>query len=261
MCLVTRYTKSGYVIVDTHAHLGLCKAAPETLILSAQEAGVSHIINVGLDISSAKAALALSKDFPQTYPTVGIYPGEPFNESLLSEVYDLAKTGQFCAIGEIGLDFHWMKKEASYQRKAFIAQLELARELDMPVIIHNRETESEMIEIMKAYTDVKKVFHCFGSGMDFAEAVMDGNTYFSFTGTVTYAKKGKTVRSVRELPLNRIMVETDCPYLTPKVVKGSPNQPAFVSHTLQKLVDLRVESEVEIQQALYQTSCSFFGLS
>lgn len=248
-------------MIDTHAHLFLCESPIEILLDNAKKAGLTHIINVAINLETAKQTLAAAKKHPMVIPTIGIYPGELQDKEAISSLPSIIKQNpEYAAIGEIGLDYHWMKAEKSIQWTMFEQQLEIARTLNMPVIIHNRESETDTASICKHFPDVKKVFHCFGSPMHFVETVFNKNTYFSFTGTLTYAKKGKTITAAKELPLDHIMIETDCPYLTPKQHKGSKNEPAFVSEIAKKLIDIRQESPEIILERLTKTSQQFFNL-
>ena len=248
-------------MIDTHAHLYLCQRPIEELVQNAIAAGVKKIINVALDISTSETCLTIHQKYPHIYPTIGLYPGEPYTDSTLYEIEKKIKQGPFIALGEIGLDYFKMRSSKAHQRQAFIRQLELARDYEMPVIIHNRHTEEDMIDIIPQFPTVKKVFHCFGSHFDFIEKIDDPTTYYSFTGTITYAKKGKTIEAVQKIPLEKMMVETDCPYLTPLLNKGQENQPAFVTDIAKRIADIKNVSVDQVNRLTTQTAEQFFKWS
>jgi TatD DNase family protein len=247
-------------MIDTHAHLYLCNRKIEELVQNAKAAGLTKIINVALDIATAETCLRIHKQYPHIYPTVGLYPGEAYTDATFNQLEEKIKTGDFVAIGEIGLDYFKMRASKESQRTAFIKQLALARQYDMPVIIHNRHTEDDMIDIVPQFPTVKKVFHCFGSHLDFIEKVDSPTTYYSFTGTVTYAKKGKTIRAIEQIPLEKMMLETDCPYLTPRLHKGQENQPAFIPEIAKRIAEIK---NITIDDVIDQTTLvanNFFSL-
>ena len=163
-------------------------------------------------------------------------------------------------MGEIGLDYFKMRSSKIHQCTAFERQLALARYYDMPVIIHNRHSESDMADIVTQFPTVKKVFHCFGSHPDFIEQVDSPTTYYSFTGTATYAKKGKTIAAIRDIPLTKIMIETDCPYLTPVAYKGKENQPAYVSKIAKRIAYIKGIHIATVIQTTTQTASYFFKI-
>jgi TatD DNase family protein len=248
------------MMIDTHAHLYLCKRSLQDLIINAKEAGITHIINVGIDIQTGLQALALSNQCPHIFPTIGIHPCETQHSHSLEELETLLKKHPFKAIGEIGLDYYHMTAPKPKQIEVFETQLGLAQKLGLPVIIHNREADEDMINCIKKFSAVKKVFHCYGSKPTITDQLLAPNHYFSFTGTITYAKKGKTIQSIKKIPLSQIMIETDCPYLTPKDHKGEENQPAFVGEIAQKIALVKDLSLKEVVDQTTQNAVGFFKL-
>jgi TatD DNase family protein len=248
-------------MIDTHAHLYSSDLDISTLVENAKLAGLKHIVNVGIDIQTSLKSLEFSKQFDMIVPTIGIHPGYTEDENRLSELKALAKKHPFKAIGEIGLDYFKMYTDKDTQKRVFIAQLEIASELNLPIIIHNRHAEDDMIAILKDFSKLKKVFHCFGSGIDFIEKIDSDSTFYSFTGNITYSKKGKTINSIRELPLEKIMIETDCPYLTPEAYKGQKNEPAFVAEVAKKIAAVKEISLEMVVKTSTATATSFFNIS
>jgi len=250
------------MIIDSHAHLYLSKTPLDTLAKEAKKQGVSHIINIGINIETSLIALEQHLTYPSyIYPTIGIHPGETQDIKKIPLIKNLVTKHPFVALGEMGLDYYKMYAPKNIQWTCFEQQLELAAELNMPVIIHNRHADTDIKAITDNFPQVKKVLHCFSSPWEFAESMITDNTYFSFTGQITYAKKGKTVRTLKELPIDKIMIETDSPYLTPKSKQGHPNQPAYTQDILEHIITLRKEDPEEIKRTLFKTTCSFFNIS
>jgi len=247
-------------VIDTHAHVDLCERSIQEIVDNAAKAGVTHIINVALNLETAEIGLKTHEKYTHIYPTVGVYPGEDYTEDTWRQLEKRVQTGKFVAVGEIGLDYFKMRTSKIHQQTALIKQLELARDYDMPVIIHNRHSESDMADIVNQFPTVKKVFHCFGSHPDFIDQVDSPTTYYSFTGTATYAKKGKTISAVQQIPLERIMIETDCPYLTPIAYKGEENQPAYVSEIAKRIADIKGIDIATVIETTTQTATSFFEI-
>jgi TatD DNase family protein len=247
-------------MIDTHAHLFLCKEPSEIIIRRAKEAGVQAIINPGIDVASSRQAIETFESFNTAFPAVGIHPSGTKEFPKLEEIESLAKTHPVVAIGEIGLDYFKMYAEKEDQIKLFEAQLEIARTLNLPVIIHNRHSDDDVIAIVKNFPTVPKVFHCFGSGPAVADALMTENHLFSFTGSITYSRKGKTIQSLKAIPIEKIMIETDAPYLTPKAFKGQANQPANVSEIAKKIAEIKNVSFQQVVETTTKNAISFFSL-
>jgi TatD DNase family protein len=247
-------------MIDTHAHLFLCTQPVATLVANAKQSGVTKIVNVALNLETAATCREIHQQFPMAFPTIGIYPGEYYDDTTFEQMRQLIESNPFVAIGEIGLDYFKNRTPAPHQRAAFIQQLSLAQELDMPVIIHNRRSEADMIDIIPSFSNVKKVFHCFGSDDVFIQRVMSDTTYFSFTGNATYAKKGKTIRAIQELPLEKIMIETDCPYLTPAVYNKQENEPAYVGEVAKRIAEIKSIPIQTVIDVTTQTACAFFNI-
>lgn len=253
-------------VIDTHCHLTLCKEAPDTLINRAKQARVSHIINVAINIASGLEGVALAKRHPEVVPTIGVHPCEVGNpDNTLSKLKDtldqhVNSDTPFKALGEIGLDYFKMYNEVSLQKTWFISQLDLASEYNLPVIIHNRHADEDIIAILKDYSHLTRVLHCYSSSIDTAEKLYTPNTYFSFTGNITYSKKGKTINALKQLPLSKIMIETDSPYLTPNAHKGISNEPSFVIEIAKKIADVK---DISLEDVCYYTTLNaktFFNL-
>ncbi|MBH37724.1 hydrolase TatD [bacterium] len=247
-------------MIDTHAHLFYLKNPLKDVIEKAKKAGVTHIINVAIDIKSGKQALKQAGQYPEFISaTMGVHPCDVAGFSDFKTLKKELSTGKYVAVGEIGLDYYHMATSKEEQIACFKKQLDLAREFKLPAIIHSRESDDDMKAILREYQDVKKVLHCFSSSAEFALSVINKNTYFSFTGMITLAKRGKVINAIKQLPIEHIMIETDCPYMNPIGIKGD-NEPANVSLILDKIAELKPVERIKLKQILEITSRKFFKL-
>jgi TatD DNase family protein len=249
-------------MIDTHAHLFLCHLPTEQLIQNAIANGLTGIINVALDIPTAMQALEVHRQFPIAYPTIGLYPScceKPYDLAVLKQ---LASQHPFKAIGEIGLDQYHKFGTPDSQMTLFSEQLKIADELNLPVIVHNRLTDQEMHKVFSEFRTIRKVFHCFSSSYDFAQTQLElcEDTYFSFTGLITLSQGKEMHDIIKKLPLNRIMLETDCPYLTPLRFKGEKNQPAYVGEVASEIATILGLTRDEIVDITTQNTIRFFNL-
>eukprot|EP01047_Picozoa_sp_COSAG01_P035149 COSAG01_NODE_2676_length_7264_cov_6.952128_2_plen_257_part_00 len=229
------------IYTDIHSHLYLCKEDPKVLLDRAEAAGVKQVINIAIDLGSSRKVLAMYQRDKRALATVGIHPCESKDFDKIATLETLIKDQrqEIVAIAEIGLDYYWQDDNKAAQEDAFRAQLDLAQRYNLPVIIHNRKADEDMIRVTKDFPNVTKVFHCFMGGPSLVEQLMQPNHYFSFTGSITYAKKGKTIQAIKALPMDRMFIETDCPYLTPKAYQGQPNQPLYVLEVAKKIADVK----------------------
>ncbi len=224
---------------DTHAHLFLLKEEPKIIIQRAKLAGITQIINVGFSLKTSIKAGETAQQFSNVFASIGIHPNEEIEINDLEKFPELLKKFQYRAIGEIGLDYFRDHQPKEKQQLLFIRQLEIAREFNLPVIIHNRDADEDIFEIIKNFSDLKKVFHCYSSSVEFTKKILSENHFFSFTGNVTYKNKEKILANIEFLPLEKIMIETDCPYITPMVFKGQDNEPAFVVEVAKKIAEIK----------------------
>jgi len=254
-------------LIDTHCHLGFEQLANdvEAIVERSIEAGVTGWITVGTDIQQNKKAIELADKFENMYAAVGIHPhdAKDVNSKTLTNLRELAQSRKVVAIGETGLDFHYNFSEQSVQRRVFAAQLKIATELNLPVIIHSREAFDDTIDILERHGGgVKKVvFHCFGGSASQAKLILDKGFYVSFTGVVTF-KNAQTARQAAEIvPLDKLMLETDCPYMSPEPMrKQKINEPALMIHTARYLADLKKMDFAHFCRNINLTSKTFFSL-
>jgi TatD DNase family protein len=248
-------------VIDSHTHLDSCEPPNSELVVAAARAGVTRILTVGMDGASCRGALAAAEAFPQVYAAIGRHPNSAtgFDAADLAELRALSAHERCVAIGETGLDFYRDYAPRADQERAFSAQIALARELGKPLIIHTRAAEEETLDQLAAEVQgVSVVMHCF-SMPDRLEECLDRGYAISFAGNVTYPKAGELAAAAREVPDERLLVETDAPYLTPQAVRKERNQPAFVMHTAAFLAELRGVSVDELGVAVQRTAARVFG--
>ncbi len=226
-------------MIDTHAHLFLSELSADVYIRNAQAAGVERIVSVATDLATSAECVRLAAQYPMIIATAGVHPCEEGSDNTIDALRAFVMAHPVAAIGEIGLDGYRSPVPMEDQIVRFVQQLELAREVGLPVIIHCRKAADPMISVIASFHDVTKVFHCFSEDRHFIDAVSSTETYFSFTGNVTYdnAKNSRYAASV--LPLDRIMLETDAPYMTPTPYKGAPNESGFLRATAEAIAQLR----------------------
>ncbi len=257
-------------LIDTHCHLTFEQLAGdiEAVVDRSRAAGVVGWITVGTDPQHNREAIELTEWFENMYATVGIHPHDAKDVAAdtMAELKELAQSDKVVAIGETGLDFHYDFSPRQDQRRVFNAQLEIARELNLPVIIHCREAFDETIDILEQFIGLKGrlkgvVFHCFGGSARQARIVLDHGFYISFTGVVTFKNAEKTREAAKIVPTDRLMLETDCPYMSPAPMrKQKINEPALMVHTARFLAELKEMEPTDFARAVTVTSKSFFGL-
>lgn len=252
-------------IIDTHAHLDDAKFAGDLdgVLSRAREAGVFRIICVGSDLTSSRHAVALAQEREGLYAAVGVHPHDA--AGVQPRTWDglrlLASQERVVAWGEIGLDFHYNFSPPEKQEEVFRRQLEIAGELGLPVIIHDREAHRETLEILKDYPGLPGVvFHCFSGDAGIAEECLARGYYFGIGGTLTYPKNGKLREVVRMLPLERIFLETDCPYLPPQPWRGKRNEPGYLPAVVEEISRVKGVSPEVVAGTTTMAAARFFRL-
>jgi len=255
-------------LIDTHCHLTFEQLADdiEAVLARSVTEGVTGWLTVGTDPQQNRKAIELAWKYRNMYAAVGIHPHDAHDVTAetLIELKELAQSEKVVALGETGLDFHYNFSNPSDQKRAFAAQLKIAKELNLPVIIHCREAFDETMEILDQYgRDIRGVvFHCFSGSTVQAKIVLDYGFYISFTGVVTFKNADLIRQAAKIVPLNRLMLETDCPYMSPEPMrKQKINEPAFMIHTAKYLAELKQMDLTDFTNAVTDTSKSFFGLS
>jgi TatD DNase family protein len=248
-------------VIDSHTHLDSCAPPNDALVRAAAEAGVTRILTVGMDGESGRAALAAAETFPQVFAAIGRHPNHAagFDDDGLAEVEALAAHARCAAIGETGLDYYRDYAPRADQERAFHAQIELARATGKPLVIHTRAAEDDTIATLRARADgVTVVMHCFSMPDRLDECLAEG-WWISFAGNVTYPKAQDLASAAERVPDDRLLVETDAPYLTPQVVRKERNQPAYVAHTARFVAERRGVSYEELEQVVERNAAGLFG--
>ncbi len=241
------------MLFDTHAHLDdrAFDADREELLSGLAARGTSMVMNPGCSLSSSKNAVALANSYPWIYAAVGSHPdvADEVTEEVLEQYRILVRQNpKVKAIGEIGIDYHYEDIPRELQLKAFRMQMELARELDLPVIVHEREAHADGMAVVKEFPEVKGVFHCYSGSAEMARQLVDLGWYIGFTGVLTFKNARKAIETAESIPLERIVLETDCPYMAPVPHRGKRNDPGYLCHMAQKLAEIRGLSVEEIQR-------------
>ena len=254
------------ILIDTHAHIDSSKFRGDQaeVIKRAEEAGVEYIFNIGSDEMSSKTTAALARKYPKIYAAVGVHPhnAKDVTGDTLRLIAELAKEEKVRAIGEIGLDYHYDFSPRDVQQRVFRAQLRLAHDLKMPVVIHTREADTDTMQILKEEQVDKLggIMHCFPGDMAMAEECIKLNLKIAIGGVVTF-DNAKTLREVAmNVPVEEFLFETDCPYLTPVPHRGKRNEPAYVRLVAEKVAALRGVEFEELARITTNTAKKLFGI-
>jgi len=248
-------------VIDSHTHLHLCEPPDSELVAGAEAVGVTRMLTVGTDGASSRTALAAAEAFPQVYAAVGRHPNEAkgFDDADLAELRALAAHERCVAIGETGFDFYREGAPRADQERAFAAQIALARETAKPLTIHTRAADDATLDQLAREADgLSVVIHCFSMPTRLTDCLERGYQ-ISFAGNVTYKNAADLAEAARQVPEDRLLVETDAPYLTPQVVRNERNQPAFVAHTVAFLAQLRGVSPEELGASVERNAARVFG--
>jgi TatD DNase family protein len=248
-------------VIDSHTHLDSCEPPNAELVAAAVEAGVDRIVTIGMDEASNRSALRAAEDFPQVYAAVGRHPNsaQGFDDADLQDLRALAAHPRCVAIGETGLDYFRDRAPREDQERAFHAQIELALEAGKPLVIHTRAAEDDTVATLRERAgDATVLLHCFSMPDRVDECIEEG-WWFSFAGNVTYPKAADLAGAAARVPAERLLVETDAPYLTPQVVRKDRNQPAYVVHTARFVAERRGMSYEELDALVERNAAELFG--
>ncbi len=253
-------------LADSHAHLDFedFDGDRDAVLERAQDAGVELIINVGFDLASSRRAVELAARYPLVFAAVGIHPHEAAKvpDGYLQMLEELAGQEKVVAIGEIGLDYFRNRSPRLQQEEVFKAQLHLAREINLPVIIHDREAHDEIVEVCQneGLPQAKGVVHCFSGDIALAKTALDLGLYISIAGPVTYKKNIILGQVASMVPAGRLLMETDAPFLPPHPLRGKRNEPAFISYTAEKVAALRGKTLGYLGRLCLENTRNLFGI-
>ncbi|MEW9094543.1 MAG: TatD family hydrolase [Clostridiaceae bacterium] len=243
------------LIFDSHAHYDdeSFDEDREKVLEELRQSNVIGVLNCGSSLQGARDSVKLARENPMFYAAVGIHPeyADEVNDELIEEIRKMTEYEKVRAIGEIGLDYYYDENPPrEIQKYAFIKQMELAKELNLPVVIHNRDAHADTLEILKMFPEVKGVIHCFSGSVEFARECIKLGYYIGFTGVVTFKNAKKIVEVAKEVPLDRILVETDCPYMAPTPFRGKRNRSEYISYILEEIANIK---EISIDTLSNQT--------
>jgi TatD DNase family protein len=248
-------------MIDSHTHLDSCAPDDAELVAAADAVGVRRMLTVGTDGASCRAALLAAETFPQVYAAIGRHPNSAtgFDAADLAELRALAAHERCVAIGETGLDFFRDRTPPADQQRAFEAQIELARETGKPLVIHTRAAEEPTVATLRDHAaGVRVILHCF-SMPDRLDECLEQGWFVSFAGNVTYPSAAELAAAAERVPEDRLLVETDAPYLSPQAVRKERNQPAYVAHTARFVAARRGMTYEELEAAVERTAAELFG--
>ncbi len=256
------------VLFDSHCHLYDDKydGNTEIIVKNAQDNGVQYMVNIGTNKDTTKHALEQAQKYDNVYCAVGVYPeycnDDEMDFSFIEELASTNSNKKVVAIGEIGLDFHSEVFNKENQKKHFIEQIEIANKLNLPICIHSRNADMEMLEVLKNHK-VNRGFlmHCYCSSVEVAKEILKLGGYIALGGAVTFSNARGLLDVAKFVPLDRLMVETDSPYMCPEPLRGQRNEPANVRFTAQKIADLKEMSLEELAKATTENAIKFFGLN
>lgn len=252
------------MIFDTHAHYdsGAFNADRLAVLDSMPENGVGLIVDPGCDLESSLAAIELAEKYEYVYAAVGWHPEDisKLTKEAYAELTKLAQHGKCVAIGEIGLDYYWDAEHKAEQQELFCRQIELALRLDKPVIVHDREAHGDCFDIVCRYPELRGVFHCYSGSAEMASELLKRGWYLGFDGPITYKNARKALEVLQMCPLDRIVIETDSPYLTPVPKRGKRNDSANLRYVIEKIAEVKGMAADEIEKLTFENGKRLFGM-
>ena len=254
------------MIFDTHAHYDdkRFNEDRDAVLQKVRDAGVGLILNAGSSMKSSERSVALAQKYTYIFASVGVHPhnAEHVTDDDINTLMQMAKTSpdRVCAFGEIGLDYYYDHSPRDLQVKAFRKQIDAAKQLELPVIIHSRDATKETLDILRSENAGENggVLHCFSGSPEVMHEVVRMGFYVSFGGVVTFKNAVKAIASVREIPIERLLIETDCPYLAPTPFRGERNDSSYLSYVIEKIADIRAVSPEEIETRTFQNGLDLF---
>ena len=250
-------------LIDTHAHIDMLEEPTNQVLLEMQDFGVKKVIIPSVEISTMQNIVNIANQNENIYAMVGIFPSEAktYNKDIEEKMIDFAQNKKVVAVGEIGLDYYWDKSFNDIQQDVFIKQIKLANKLNLPIVIHDREAHKDTFDILKEHNQNSKVlFHCFSGSVEFMRECVKQGWFIALGGVVTFKNAIKMKEVTKEVPLEKLMLETDSPYLTPVPYRGKPNKPAYVKYVAEEIAQLRNMTLEEIIDITTSNAEEFFGI-
>ncbi|WP_100405922.1 TatD family hydrolase [Bacillus solitudinis] len=255
------------MLFDTHVHLNADQFDEDVTetIERAKEKGVTEMVVVGFDEKTINRAMELVESYSHLYAAIGWHPVDAIDmtEEHLRWIEELASHPKVVALGEMGLDYHWDKSPKEVQKEVFRKQIYLAKKINLPIIIHNRDADQDIVDILKAEgaDQVGGIMHCFGGSLEIARMCLDLNFHISFGGPVTFKNAKRPKEVVKEIPLEKLLIETDCPYLAPHPFRGKRNEPAYVKLIAEQIAELREMNYQELANQTRINAKKLFGIT
>lgn len=251
------------MIFDSHAHYddSAFNEDREEVIQKIKEANVIKVMNCGADMSSCLSTLELVNNYDMFYGAIGIHP-QSAGEALqnLNKIGDMLSNNKILAVGEIGLDYYWEGYDRETQIKAFKEQMDIARSLNLPVIIHDRDAHEDSLRVIKEFKGVRGVFHCYSGSVEFAKELLKLDYYLGFTGVITFKNAKKAIEVVEHMPFDRLLVETDCPYMAPVPHRGKRCDSSYLTYTLEKIAEIKGVDYEAACKTTYDNACNLFNI-
>lgn len=229
-------------LIDTHAHIDMLEAPIELTLQLMKDYGVKKAVIPSVEVSSMEKVIAAAEADENIYAMIGIYPSEAktYTQEVEDRMIELAKNHKVKAVGEIGLDYYWDKSFVDLQKEVYVKQILLANKLNLPIVIHDREAHKDAYDLLLEYNQSSKaLFHCFSGSVEFMRECVRKGWYIALGGVVTFKNAVKMKDVAREIPLDKLVLETDSPYLTPVPFRGKPNTPAYVRYVAEEIANLR----------------------
>ena len=252
-------------LIDTHAHIDMLEAPIELTLQLMNDFGVKKAVIPSVEVSSMEKVIAAAEADENIYAMIGIYPSEAktYTQEVEDRMIELAKNHKVKAVGEIGLDYYWDEPERSIQKKWFEAQIELARDVKLPIIIHSRDAAKDTYDIMKALhaEEIGEVVHCFSYSKEMARQFLDMGFYIGIGGVLTFKNAKKLVRCAERIPLSSIVLETDCPYMAPEPNRGKRNDSSQLIYVAQKLAEIKGITAEEVKQVTTENAHRLYRLT
>lgn len=255
------------MLFDTHVHLNVSQFDEdrEEVLQRAKEAGVENMVIVGFDHETIPKAIEMAEQYEHIYAAVGWHPVDAIDmtEKELEWLEELSSHPKVVALGEMGLDYHWDKSPKEIQKEVFRKQIQLAKKVNLPIIIHNREATEDIIQILQEEKaeEVGGIMHCYNDSIDYVDACLQMNFYISLGGPVTFKNATLPKEVAKYVPADRLLIETDCPFLAPHPNRGKRNEPAYVKLVAEKIAELREISYEEISKQTTENARKFFGIT
>lgn len=249
-------------LVDTHCHIYGSKYKDDIdEVLKRAEKELEFIVNIGYDLESSLKSVKQSKEYDFIYATVGYHPTDikGLTDENAEKILELAKEKKVVAIGEIGLDYHWMEDPKDVQAERFRKQMEIAAKVNKPVVIHTRDAMEDTVNILQEYKDIKGILHCYPGSYETAKILID-RYYFGVNGVLTFKNNRKTIEAFTKIPIERIVIETDAPYLTPTPYRGKRNEPAYVRYVAEKLAEIKEMALEDIIRITTENAKKIYGI-